>query len=126
MIKLRFCTFLFALASAGLASAQNAAPPASTNAVKEEAVVLTPKPGPKPRINGARVFGIRPGSPFLFTIAVTGDRPMTFSAKHLPAGFPFKRRQSGDQSAGRNQGRSGARDAPHGDRDDRAPQSLQS
>jgi len=87
MIKLRFCTFLFALASAGLASAQNAAPPASTNAVKEEAVVLTPKPGPKPRINGARVFGIRPGSPFLFTIAATGDRPMTFSAKHLPAGL---------------------------------------
>ena len=43
----------------------------------EEAVVLTPKPWTRsPRINGARVFGVRPGPPFLFTIAATGERPM--------------------------------------------------
>jgi alpha-galactosidase len=30
---------------------------------------------------------VRPGSPFLFTIAATGDRPMTFSVKNLPAGL---------------------------------------
>jgi len=53
----------------------------------EEAVVLTPKPGPTPRINGARVFGVRPRSPFLFTIAATGDRPMTFAADNLPEGL---------------------------------------
>ena len=39
--------------------------------------------------------------------------------------FLCKRGQSEGESIGRNQGRSGARDAPHGDRDDRAPQSLQ-
>ena len=27
----------------------------------EPAVILTPKPSPKPRINGARIFGVRPG-----------------------------------------------------------------
>ena len=50
----------------------------------EEAIVLTPKPGPAPRINGARVFGVRPGSPFLFTIAATGEGPMRFEAQGLP------------------------------------------
>lgn len=49
--------------------------------------ILTPPPPATPRINGAGVFGVRPGSPFLFTIAATGDRPMKFSAKHLPPGL---------------------------------------
>jgi hypothetical protein len=35
---------------------------------EEEKVILTPKPGPAPRINGAKIFGVRPGSPFLYTI----------------------------------------------------------
>jgi alpha-galactosidase len=55
--------------------------------VREPAVVLTPKTSAKPRINGARVFGARPGSPFLFTIPATGERPMTFSASKLPPGL---------------------------------------
>ena len=54
---------------------------------REPAVVLTPKSSPKPRINGAKVFGVRPGAPFLFTVAATGERPMIFSAKRLPAGL---------------------------------------
>ncbi len=49
-------------------------------------VSLTPKPSPRPRINGAKVFGVRPGHPILYTIAATGDRPMTFSATGLPDG----------------------------------------
>jgi alpha-galactosidase len=53
----------------------------------EPAVILTPAPPPTPRINGAKVFGVRPGSPFLFTIAATGERPMIFSAKNLPLGL---------------------------------------
>ena len=53
----------------------------------EEAVVLTPKPAPTPRITGARLFGVRPGSPFLFTVTSTGDRPMIFAANGLPAGL---------------------------------------
>jgi alpha-galactosidase len=60
---------------------QAALPPA------EHPKILTPKPSRKPRINGAKVFGARPGSPFLFTIAATGQRPMTFSAQGLPSGL---------------------------------------
>jgi alpha-galactosidase len=56
-------------------------------AAQEKAVILTPKPGPQPRINGARIFGVRPGSPFLFTIPATGDRPMTFGVEKLPVGL---------------------------------------
>jgi alpha-galactosidase len=53
----------------------------------EKAVILTPKPGAMPRINGARVFGVRPGNPFLFTIPVTGERPMEYAVENLPAGL---------------------------------------
>src|SRR5262245_14844642 len=49
--------------------------------------ILTPKPGPAPRINGPKVFGVRPGHPFLFTVAVTGDRPITYAADGLPSGL---------------------------------------
>ena len=59
---------------------------------REKAVILTPKESPKPRINGARVFGVRPGSPFLFTIPATGDRPMTFAAENLPKGLKLESR----------------------------------
>ena len=58
----------------------------------EDAIVLTPKPAPTPRINGTRVFGVRPGSPFLFTIAAMGDRPMTFSANELPRGLKLDKK----------------------------------
>lgn len=53
----------------------------------EKAVILTPKPSPAPRINGARVFGVRPGNPFLFTIPATGERPIEFSVDNLPKGL---------------------------------------
>ncbi len=56
------------------------------NAVKE-AEILTPKPAPEPKINGAKIFGVRPGSPFLFTIPVTGIRPVKYEVLNLPAGL---------------------------------------
>ncbi len=51
----------------------------------EPKIILTPKPGPEPRINGAKIFGVRPESPFLFTISVTGERPMKYEVLNLPA-----------------------------------------
>jgi len=53
----------------------------------EPKIVLTPKPGPEPRINGTKIFGVRPGSPFLFTIPVTGIRPMKYEVLNLPKGL---------------------------------------
>jgi alpha-galactosidase len=57
------------------------------NPVSSEVYILTPKSSDKPRINSAKVFGVRPGSPFQFLVATTGDRPMNFSAKGLPKGL---------------------------------------
>lgn len=53
----------------------------------EKAAILTPPPGPAPRINGPKVYGVRPGSPFLYRIPCTGDRPMEFKANDLPSGL---------------------------------------
>jgi len=47
--------------------------------------ILTPAAPDTPRINGPRVFGARPGNPFLFTIAATGKRPMQYAVDNLPA-----------------------------------------
>lgn len=49
--------------------------------------ILTPKAAETPRINAAKIFGVRPGHPLLFTIAATGRRPLRFGAESLPAGL---------------------------------------
>ena len=67
--------------------------------------VLTPKAGLSPRINGTRVFGVRPGSAFLFTIAATGEAPLSFSADGLPEGLTL------DTATGRITGVVKSRDA---------------
>ncbi len=51
------------------------------------AFIITPPPGPAPRLTGPKIYGQRPGRPFLFTLTATGDRPMTFSAEGLPEGL---------------------------------------
>lgn len=61
----------------------------SSVSVAGGAEILTPPPPPTPRINGARVYGERPGRPFLFTIPATGDEPITYSAEGLPDGLQF-------------------------------------
>jgi alpha-galactosidase len=54
---------------------------------QEPRIILTPKPGPEPRINGTKIFGVRPGSPFLFTIPATGKKPMKYEVLNLPSGL---------------------------------------
>jgi alpha-galactosidase len=53
----------------------------------DERYILTPPTAKFPKINSAKVFGATPNNPFLYTIAATGDRPMSFSAKGLPKGI---------------------------------------
>jgi alpha-galactosidase len=53
----------------------------------DSSLIRTPPPPNTPRINGPTIFGVRPESLFLYTIPATGDRPMTFSADHLPNGL---------------------------------------
>lgn len=62
-------------------------PPQPLVAPVEPALILTPAPGPAPRINGPTVYGCRPGNPFLYRIPTTGERPMQFTATNLPEGL---------------------------------------
>ena len=54
---------------------------------EETPYLTTPAPTGYPRINGPSVTAARPGKPFLFTIPVTGTRPVIFGAVNLPAGL---------------------------------------
>jgi alpha-galactosidase len=69
----RHATLLLFVATLAHAAAGDAARP-----------ILTPKPGPAPRINGPKVYGARPGHPFLYRIPCTGLRPIRFRAEGLP------------------------------------------
>jgi len=59
----------------------------ATEAPTNSAYILTPSPPATPRINGPNIFGVRPGSPFLYAIPATGDRPVTFAVENLPPGL---------------------------------------
>ncbi|MBN2505406.1 MAG: putative Ig domain-containing protein [Verrucomicrobia bacterium] len=61
------------------------AKPRAVSAPVEPGVLLTPKPGPAPRLNGPAVCGGRPGHFFLYRIPAQGQRPMTFAAEGLPS-----------------------------------------
>lgn len=58
---------------------------------QQAAEFRTPKPPDAPRIHGPKIFGVRPGHPFLYRIPATGVRPIRFSAKHLPASLKLDR-----------------------------------
>jgi len=60
------------------------APPRAVDPPVEAKVLLTPPPGPEPRLNGPRVYGCRPGRPIIHRVPCTGERPIVFSADDLP------------------------------------------
>jgi alpha-galactosidase len=57
-----------------------------------EGVVLTPPTPRTPRINWPRKVGVRPTHPFLFTVPISGARPLKVTAKGLPAGLSIDSR----------------------------------
>lgn len=61
-------------------------------AQEETPYILTPKPSDKPKINGAKVYGQRPGKPFLYKIAATGKEPLTYDAANLPSGLSINKK----------------------------------
>ena len=77
------CCLLFAASSL---PAEIVSPNTNLTA-REEQIVAAGKSGLAPQFNGARIVGIRPQTPFLFSLAVNGERPLVFSTKHLPAGL---------------------------------------
>lgn len=87
---MRKIPFLLTGALAILASATASAQSEPSDEVKVpdySGYILTPEAPHTPRINGAKIYGARPGSDFLYKVAATGDRPMTFSAENLPKGL---------------------------------------
>lgn len=49
--------------------------------------ILTPSAPLSPRINGPEIYGVRPGSPFIYKIPCTGEKPIEFIAERLPEGM---------------------------------------
>jgi len=49
--------------------------------------ILTPPVSDFPKINSAKAFGVRPGSPVLYKIAATGEKPLQYAAENLPEGL---------------------------------------
>jgi alpha-galactosidase len=46
--------------------------------------ILTPAANEKPRINGAKIYGVRPDKIFIYRIPCEGKRPIKFTAEGLP------------------------------------------
>lgn len=63
--------------------------PDNTRYAKEQLGILTPPTPAEPRINGADVWGVRPGHPIIYRVPVSGERPLTLTAKGVPAGATF-------------------------------------
>src|SRR5208337_3570769 len=60
----------------------------STNtnlSARESQIIAAARPDAAPQFNGACIIGIRPGTPLIHSLAVTGVRPIAFSAKNVPA-----------------------------------------
>jgi alpha-galactosidase len=49
--------------------------------------ILTPASPKTPHINSPKIFGARPGNPFLFTVVASGEGPFRFSVENLPEGL---------------------------------------
>jgi hypothetical protein len=62
---------------------------AVTTATLHAPYLLTPPTAASPRLNGAKVLGVHPGSPVIYRVAATGRAPLTLSVAGLPAGLSF-------------------------------------
>jgi alpha-galactosidase len=61
--------------------------PAGPGASSPRDYVLAAPVPRAPRLNGARIFGVRPGSPVLFKVAASGEGPLVYRADGLPTGL---------------------------------------
>jgi len=60
---------------------------AMARSAPSEPVILTPPAPATPRINGPWIYGVRPGAPFLYSMPVTGERPVHYGTDGLPDGL---------------------------------------
>ncbi len=60
---------------------------AGANAAQTDVTISMTTPAATPRILGPTVIAAKPATPFLYTVAATGTKPLTFTATGLPAGL---------------------------------------
>jgi alpha-galactosidase len=72
---------------AAIVMADGSAPPTTISPPSDPMPVIASSHDAAPRINNPRITGATPGRPFLFRIPASGDGPLTFTAKNLPAGL---------------------------------------
>lgn len=61
--------------------------PISVKREREAEYILTPISKQLPQVNAPYIYGARQGNPFLFTIPISGKRPMKITADKLPEGL---------------------------------------
>ncbi|MGH7975149.1 MAG: putative Ig domain-containing protein [Limisphaerales bacterium] len=72
--------------AANFLSAQIISPDTNLTA-REQQIVAASKIQSAPQFNGAKIVGVRPNTPLIFSLAVNGKLPIKFSAKNLPHGL---------------------------------------
>jgi hypothetical protein len=87
MTKSLFATLLAAGVFALNASSHAGSGPPAALTPRQQEILDAAKDSPIPHFNGARGVGIYPNTPFLYSLAATGIRPMKFAAEGLPAGL---------------------------------------
>ena len=65
------------------------AKPLPASALTRQLGILTPPTAKAPRINGAMRYGVRPGRPLLYKVAVSGEKPVTIAVEGLPGGVIY-------------------------------------
>ena len=65
----------------------SAAGPAPDYTPREQQIIAAAKPTAAPQFNGASVIGVHPATPVLYKLTVSGESPLIFTAKKLPAGL---------------------------------------
>lgn len=61
--------------------------PVAVSKKRESEYILTPLASNAPKINAPYIYGARPGKPFLFTVPISGARPLNVKAGNLPDGL---------------------------------------
>jgi alpha-galactosidase len=82
-------SMVLAFAAAVLsANAQIVSP--DTNLTEREQQIVTAAVEPlTPRFHGARIVGVRPGTPFVYSLAATGKQPLKFAVAEMPPDLQF-------------------------------------
>jgi len=78
--------------------------PEAAEAAVEPPLPIASRGSPKPGIHGPRIVGATPGRPFLFLVPATGQGPLEFSARNLPAGLAIDRKTGVIAGAPRQRG----------------------